>query len=106
AGGAVVAGAGVDACEVNSHETKLRGARARRSRVRGGSCPRVYPVSANPTSREESFLVTGGTRLAGAIPVAGAKTSVLKLMAVALMARGRTTLANGRAISDVTASAD
>jgi len=63
-------------------------------------------VSANPTSREESFLVTGGTRLAGEIPVAGAKNSVLKLMAVALMARGRTTLTNCPAISDVPAMAD
>src|SRR5699024_7383319 len=106
AGGAVVAGAGVDACEVNSHETKLRGARARRSRVRGGSCPRVYPVSANPTSREESFLVRGGTRLSGEISVSGAKNSVLKLMAVALMAEGRTTLTNCPTISDVPAMAD
>lgn len=63
-------------------------------------------MSANPTSREESFLVTGGTRLAGEIPVAGAKNSVLKLMAVALMARGRTTLTNCPAISDVPAMAD
>lgn len=45
-------------------------------------------MSGNPTPREESFLVTGGTRLAGEVSVAGAKNSVLKLMAVALMAEG------------------
>ena len=51
-------------------------------------------MSANPSSREESFLVTGGARLAGEISIAGAKNSVLKHMAVALMAEGRTTLTN------------
>lgn len=63
-------------------------------------------MSANPTFREESFLVTGGTRLVGEISVAGAKNSVLKLMAVALMAEGRTTLTNCPSISDVPAMAD
>jgi len=63
-------------------------------------------VSGNPTSREESFLVRGGTRLSGEISVAGAKNSVLKLMAVALMAEGRTTLTNCPSISDVPAMAD
>ncbi|AVZ38738.1 MULTISPECIES: UDP-N-acetylglucosamine 1-carboxyvinyltransferase [unclassified Dietzia] len=63
-------------------------------------------MSGNPTSREESFLVTGGTRLAGEVSVAGAKNSVLKLMAVALMAEGRTTLTNCPDISDVPAMAD
>ncbi|MDP9116254.1 MAG: UDP-N-acetylglucosamine 1-carboxyvinyltransferase [Actinomycetota bacterium] len=46
--------------------------------------------------------VTGGARLAGAVDVVGAKNSVLKLMAAALMAPGRTTLSNLPAISDVT----
>src|SRR5699024_12079075 len=99
-------GSGVAAAGVSRPEPKRPGARARRSRVRGGSCRRVYPVSANPTAREASFLVTGGTRLAGESPVAGAKNSVLKLMAVALMARGRSTLTNCPAISDVPAMAD
>lgn len=63
-------------------------------------------MSGNPTSREESFLVRGGTSLNGEIAVAGAKNSVLKLMAVALMAEGRTTLTNCPAISDVPAMAD
>ncbi len=63
-------------------------------------------MSGNPTSREQSFLVTGGVRLAGEISVTGAKNSVLKLMAVALMAEGRTTLTNCPNISDVPAMAD
>ena len=46
-------------------------------------------------SREESFLVRGGTSLSGEIAVAGAKNSVLKLMAVALMAEGRSNQAIG-----------
>jgi UDP-N-acetylglucosamine 1-carboxyvinyltransferase len=46
--------------------------------------------------------VTGGARLAGEVPVVGAKNSVLKLMAAALLAPGETTLGNLPAISDVT----
>ena len=38
----------------------------------------------------ERFLVTGGARLAGTVQVAGAKNSVLKLMAAALLAEGTT----------------
>jgi UDP-N-acetylglucosamine 1-carboxyvinyltransferase len=45
--------------------------------------------------------VNGGARLAGAVDVVGAKNSVLKLMAAALLAPGRTTLGNLPAISDV-----
>ncbi len=45
--------------------------------------------------------MTGGARLAGAVAVVGAKNSVLKLMAAALLAPGETTLANLPAISDV-----
>lgn len=53
----------------------------------------------------QSFFVQGGVRLAGEIPVTGAKNSVLKLMAVALMAPGRTTLTNCPDIADVPAMA-
>lgn len=53
----------------------------------------------------QSFFVEGGVRLAGEIPVTGAKNSVLKLMAVALMAPGRTTLTNCPDIADVPAMA-
>jgi UDP-N-acetylglucosamine 1-carboxyvinyltransferase len=45
--------------------------------------------------------VTGGARLAGGVDVVGAKNSVLKLMAAALLAPGETTLGNLPAISDV-----
>lgn len=45
-------------------------------------------------------------RLSGEINVTGAKNSVLKLMAVALMAPGRTTLTNCPAIADVPAMAE
>ncbi len=46
--------------------------------------------------------VVGGARLAGEVQVVGAKNSVLKLMAAALLAPGITTLRNLPAISDVT----
>jgi len=45
--------------------------------------------------------VTGGARLAGTVDIVGAKNSVLKLMAAALLAPGETTLGNLPAISDV-----
>jgi len=45
--------------------------------------------------------VTGGARLAGSVDVVGAKNSVLKLMAAALLAPGDTTIGNLPAISDV-----
>ncbi|MDU0479878.1 UDP-N-acetylglucosamine 1-carboxyvinyltransferase [Staphylococcus chromogenes] len=50
---------------------------------------------------KERFLVTGGSRLEGAVRVSGAKNSVLKLMAAALLAEGRTTLTNCPEILDV-----
>lgn len=46
--------------------------------------------------------VHGGARLDGSVEVVGAKNSVLKLMAAALLAPGTTTLGNLPAISDVT----
>jgi UDP-N-acetylglucosamine 1-carboxyvinyltransferase len=45
--------------------------------------------------------VAGGARLDGSVDVVGAKNSVLKLMAAALLAPGTTTLGNLPAISDV-----
>ena len=45
--------------------------------------------------------MTGGARLEGTVDVVGAKNSVLKLMAAALLAPGDTTLGNLPAISDV-----
>ncbi len=49
----------------------------------------------------DAFLVRGGNRLAGRVEVAGAKNSVLKLMAAALLATGRTTITHVPAILDV-----
>ena len=49
----------------------------------------------------EHFQVHGGARLAGEVEVVGAKNSVLKLMAAALLAEGTTTLTNCPQILDV-----
>jgi UDP-N-acetylglucosamine 1-carboxyvinyltransferase len=49
----------------------------------------------------ERFLVAGGARLAGEVTVTGAKNSVLKLMAAALLAEGRTQLTAVPDILDV-----
>jgi UDP-N-acetylglucosamine 1-carboxyvinyltransferase len=49
----------------------------------------------------EVLRVTGGARLSGEVSVVGAKNSVLKLMAAALLAPGKTTIANLPEISDV-----
>jgi UDP-N-acetylglucosamine 1-carboxyvinyltransferase len=56
--------------------------------------------------RMEIFRVTGGARLAGEVPVLGAKNSVLKLMAAALLAPGRTVVTNVPRILDVTIMAE
>lgn len=50
---------------------------------------------------KDYFLVTGGASLNGSVKVAGAKNSVLKLMAAALLAEGTTTLKNCPKILDV-----
>ncbi|MCB0915899.1 MAG: UDP-N-acetylglucosamine 1-carboxyvinyltransferase [Actinobacteria bacterium] len=49
----------------------------------------------------EAFLVTGGNRLEGSVEVPGAKNSVLKLMAAALLAQGKTTITHVPEILDV-----
>ena len=54
----------------------------------------------------ERFRVVGGTALRGEVTVAGAKNSALKLMAAALLARGRSRLTNVPAILDVTIMAE
>lgn len=46
-------------------------------------------------------MVTGGSRLVGEVSVSGAKNSVLKLMAAALLAEGTTTISNCPDILDV-----
>jgi UDP-N-acetylglucosamine 1-carboxyvinyltransferase len=54
----------------------------------------------------EQLLVTGGARLDGDVTVAGAKNSVLKLMAAALLAEGTSTISNCPRILDVPMMAD
>ncbi|MFI0433908.1 MAG: UDP-N-acetylglucosamine 1-carboxyvinyltransferase [Candidatus Nanopelagicales bacterium] len=54
----------------------------------------------------EAFRVTGGARLTGSVAVPGAKNSVLKLMAAALLAPGATTLTRVPHILDVEVMAD
>jgi UDP-N-acetylglucosamine 1-carboxyvinyltransferase len=54
----------------------------------------------------EHFRVHGGARLAGEVEVIGAKNSVLKLMAAALLAEGTTTITNCPQILDVPYMAD
>lgn len=50
---------------------------------------------------KDQFIVNGGARLQGTVKVDGAKNSVLKLMAAALLAEGTTTLTNCPEILDV-----
>ena len=50
----------------------------------------------------DRFRVVGPARLDGEVTVTGAKNSVLKLMAAALLARGRTTITEAPRILDVT----
>jgi len=54
----------------------------------------------------EHFRVAGGARLTGEVEVVGAKNSVLKLMAAALLAEGTTTITNCPEILDVPLMAD
>src|SRR4051812_24529126 len=61
--------------------------------------PGLYakPDSVKRYSRPvERFRIAGEARLDGTVEVAGAKNSVLKLMAAALLAEGTTTLRQGR----------
>ena len=48
----------------------------------------------------DRLLVTGGTPLRGAVPIAGAKNSALKLLAATLLADGRSTIRNVPRIQD------
>jgi UDP-N-acetylglucosamine 1-carboxyvinyltransferase len=50
---------------------------------------------------DDLIIVTGGPSLAGVVPIAGAKNSVLKLMAASILAPGVTTIENVPVISDV-----
>ncbi|WP_433834165.1 UDP-N-acetylglucosamine 1-carboxyvinyltransferase [Actinoplanes sp. CA-015351] len=52
-------------------------------------------------ARVDVIRVKGGARLAGDVAVGGAKNSALKLMAVALLAEGRSVVANVPRITDI-----
>lgn len=68
------------------------------------------PTPTRPTApyddRVEVLRVTGGFPLSGPVHVGGAKNSVLKLMAAALLAEGTTTLTNVPEILDVAIMAE
>ncbi len=57
-------------------------------------------------STVDLIRVTGGARLTGEVTVVGAKNSALKLMAVALLAPGRTVLTNVPRITDIAIMAE
>jgi len=59
----------------------------------------MHPLACAGVS--EHFRICGGARLTGEVQVVGAKNSVLKLMAAALLAEGTTTLTNCPEILDV-----
>ncbi|MGV1003983.1 MAG: UDP-N-acetylglucosamine 1-carboxyvinyltransferase [Candidatus Nanopelagicales bacterium] len=55
---------------------------------------------------QQVFRVSGGHRLTGEVPIVGAKNSVLKLMAAALLAPGTSTIGNVPDILDVAIMAE
>jgi UDP-N-acetylglucosamine 1-carboxyvinyltransferase len=57
-------------------------------------------------ARVDVIRVKGGARLAGDVRVGGAKNSALKLMAVALLAEGRSVVANVPRITDIAIMAE
>ena len=57
-------------------------------------------------ARVDVIRVKGGARLAGDVHVGGAKNSALKLMAVALLAEGRSVVANVPRITDIAIMAE
>src|SRR4051794_26990115 len=71
--------------------------RARRHRLRT-----AVPIPVSPNMSVVDVLrVPGGTRLQGEVTVGGAKNSALKLMAVALLAPGRSVIENVPRITDI-----
>ena len=65
---------------------------------------KLYPIAGqiNP----DRFRVVGGARLVGDVHISGAKNSVLKLMAVSLLAPGSSTIRNVPDIADVAMMAE
>jgi UDP-N-acetylglucosamine 1-carboxyvinyltransferase len=50
---------------------------------------------------EEVFVINGGNKISGCVPIGGAKNSVLKLMAASVLCEGETCIENVPCISDV-----
>lgn len=102
-GSAVVTGAGVDAGQVNSHGRTVPGGRSTvpRPPMFSPSVLKLNPRLLTLSRVSERFVVTGGSRLSGEVAVGGAKNSVLKLMAAALLAEGTSTITNCPDILDV-----
>src|ERR1051326_4442889 len=74
--------------------------RARRHRLRT-AVPIPYRSVSPNMSVVDVFRVPGGARLQGEVTVGGAKNSALKLMAAALLAPGRSVIANVPRITDI-----
>lgn len=66
----------------------------------------LLPIWLTYDAHVDLFRVKGGARLQGSVAVPGAKNSVLKLMAAALLAPGTSTLTNVPDIEDVTIMAE
>ncbi|MFV2018030.1 UDP-N-acetylglucosamine 1-carboxyvinyltransferase [Micromonospora sp. LOL_023] len=64
------------------------------------------PALVPPPTAGDVIRVTGGARLAGTVPVEGAKNSALKLMAAALLAPGRSVISNVPRITDIAIMAE
>src|SRR3978361_378099 len=67
----------------------------------GARLPQTHTMA-----RVDVIRVKGGTRLAGDVTVGGAKNSALKLMAVALLAEGRSVISNVPRITDIAIMAE
>ena len=63
-------------------------------------------MASSKAAELDRFRITGGCRLQGEVSVTGAKNSVLKLMAVTLLAPGKSTIHNVPDIADVAMMAD
>src|SRR4051795_4313804 len=78
-------------------------------RVRCTAMPPTLRRRMGPThtmARGDVIRVKGGARLAGDVHVGGAKNSALKLMAVALLAEGRSVVHNVPRITDIAIMAE
>src|SRR5689334_22988131 len=64
------------------------------------------PGPPNTMARVDVIRVKGGTPLTGEVTVGGAKNSALKLMAVALLAPGRSVVENVPRITDIAIMAE